>query len=239
MMSVLPATRAPHFSVYSMITSTEASSGLSDVAGSKRASNCGSAPFLSPHTQVRLPLPVCTGAHGVVVPMVNTRQEALDAVAACRYPPVGNRSVGGVAHALNFQATPAEYYAKVNDEVLIVLQCEHIDAVNIADEIYSVPGIDAIFVGPNDLTYSMRSADGSFPDKETFEAALTRIREAAQRNKGPCGLHVFSAADAIRRAREGWQFIAVNSELKMMLEGASDLTKKVHGDPHPEDLAKY
>jgi 4-hydroxy-2-oxoheptanedioate aldolase len=52
-------------------------------------------------------------------------------------------------------------------------------------------------------------------------------------------LHVFSPADAIRRAREGWQFIAVNSELKMMLEGAADLTKQVHGEPHPEDLAKY
>jgi 4-hydroxy-2-oxoheptanedioate aldolase len=85
----------------------------------------------------------------------------------------------------------------------------------------------------------MRSADGSFPDKETFEATLTRIREAARRQRVPCGLHVFSAADALRRAREGWQFIAINSELKMMLEGASELTRQVHGEPHHEDLAKY
>ena len=54
------------------------------------------------------------GAHGVVVPMVNTRQEAEDAVRACLYPPHGNRSVGGSVHALNFQATPAEYYARAN-----------------------------------------------------------------------------------------------------------------------------
>src|ERR671933_1531223 len=66
------------------------------------------------------------GAHGVVVPMVNTRKEAEEAVAACLYPPRGNRSVGGSAHALNWGATPAEYYAKVDDEILIVLQCEHI-----------------------------------------------------------------------------------------------------------------
>src|SRR5271154_4787985 len=52
------------------------------------------------------------GAHGVVVPMVNSREEAEYAVAACRYPPVGNRSVGGGAHALNFATTPAEYYAR-------------------------------------------------------------------------------------------------------------------------------
>src|SRR6478609_8193111 len=64
------------------------------------------------------------GAHGVVVPMVCTRQEALDAVSACLYPPAGTRSVGGSAHALNFAATPTDYYAKANDEVAIVLQCE-------------------------------------------------------------------------------------------------------------------
>src|SRR5882724_4670867 len=74
------------------------------------------------------------GAHGVVVPMVNSRQEAQDAVSACLYPPVGTRSVGGSVHALNFAATPADYYAKVNDELVIVLQCEHIQAVRNFDE---------------------------------------------------------------------------------------------------------
>src|SRR2546428_5606471 len=66
------------------------------------------------------------GAQGVVVPMVNSRQEALDAVSACLYPPAGTRSVGGSLHALNFAATPADYYAKANDEIAVVLQCEHI-----------------------------------------------------------------------------------------------------------------
>src|SRR5437764_8666432 len=61
------------------------------------------------------------GAHGVVVPMVNSRQEAEDAVAACLYPPVGDRSLGGSVHALNFQCTPGEYYARANEEVIVVL----------------------------------------------------------------------------------------------------------------------
>src|SRR4051812_39376690 len=95
------------------------------------------------------------GAMGVVVPMVNSRAEAEAAVSACLYPPRGTRSVGGSVHALNFQATAADYFAKVDDELLVVIQCEHIDAVNRADEIFSVPGIDAIFVGPNDLAASM------------------------------------------------------------------------------------
>ena len=85
----------------------------------------------------------------------------------------------------------------------------------------------------------MRAADRSPPSQEAFEATLTRIREAAQRNRLPCGLHVLTAADALRRAREGWQFLAVGSELKMMLEGAADLMRQISSEPSPEELAQY
>ena len=179
------------------------------------------------------------GAMGIVAPMVMDADEARTIVAACKYPPRGNRSIGGGMHSLNFGTTAQDYYRHADDEILVVIQTEHIAAVAIADEIYSVPGLDAVFVGPNDLSYSMRSADGSFASPETFEATLTRIREAAQRNHLPCGLHVFSPADALRRAREGWQFIAVNSELKMMMEGAAELMKHISSDAGAQDLAKY
>src|SRR5438552_7739248 len=69
------------------------------------------------------------GAMGIVVPMVNSREEAEQAVAACLYPPRGNRSVGGSVHALNFQTSAVDYFKHVDDELLIVLQCEHIQAV--------------------------------------------------------------------------------------------------------------
>src|SRR5438067_4168436 len=65
------------------------------------------------------------GAHGIVVPMVNSRAEAEAAVSAALYPPFGTRSVGGSVHALNFGASSQDYYARANDELLIVLQCEH------------------------------------------------------------------------------------------------------------------
>ena len=68
---------------------------------------------------------------------------------------------------------------------------------------------------------------------------MTRIREAAQRQKLPCGLHVFSAADAVRRAREGWQFIAVVSELKMMLDGAAEIVRQVNPKSTASGFAKY
>lgn len=179
-----------------------------------------------------------TGAHGVVVPMVNTRQEALDAVSACLYPPAGTRSVGGTAHALNFGATPADYYVKANDELLIVLQCEHIDAVRDFDAVYSVPGIDAVFVGPNDLARSMHTPDGKPPHPDAFKQALADILAGCKRNKVAAGIHTFGPEEARMRIEEGWQFIAVGSELKIMVEGNKKVLDSL-GLQRGGDLAKY
>ena len=164
-----------------------------------------------------------TGAHGVVVPMVNTREEA--AVAACLYPPKGNRSVGGAVHALNWGATPGDYYARIDHEVLIVLQCEHIDAVRDFDRVFSVPGVDAVFVGPNDLMASMRAADGSPPSPELFRQALADILAGGKRVGVPVGIHTFSVAEAQAKVADGWQFVAVSSELKFMSEGAAAVVR--------------
>jgi 4-hydroxy-2-oxoheptanedioate aldolase len=179
------------------------------------------------------------GAMGIVAPMVMTVQEAREIVAACKYPPTGNRSVGGGLHALNFGATAEEYYRHADDEILVILQAEHIDAVDIADEIYAVPGIDAIFIGPNDLAASLRGPDGSPPSKELHEATMQRVHAACKRQKVASGLHVFSIEDAKRRIAEGWQFIAVNSELKFMLQGATELAKQIHPELAQGESAKY
>lgn len=178
------------------------------------------------------------GAMGVVVPMVNSRAEAEAAVAACKYPPVGNRSVGGSLHALNFRTSSDEYGRRANDEILVVLQCEHIDAVNQADEIFSVPGIDAIFVGPNDLEASMRGHDGSPPSAAATKEAMDRILAACRKNKVAAGLHCFSADAAKKRIEEGWQFVAINSELRMMMDGAREVTK-VFGFDEKKKTAQY
>jgi 4-hydroxy-2-oxoheptanedioate aldolase len=161
-----------------------------------------------------------SGAFGVVVPMVMDRVEAERCVAASKYPPIGDRSVGGSLHALNFDAEPAEYFSRANDEILAVLQCEHIEAVRRADEIFSAPGIDAIFVGPNDLRASMRSAGGADPSAEEFESALETIRLACDRHGVAPGLHVFSIESARERLDQGWRFIALGSDLSLMLEAA-------------------
>jgi 4-hydroxy-2-oxoheptanedioate aldolase len=179
------------------------------------------------------------GAMGIVVPMVMDAAEAKSIVAAAKYPPLGNRSVGGGLHAMNYAATVENYYLQADNEILVVIQTEHIDAVEIADEIYSVPGLDAVFVGPNDLAASLRKPDGTPPTKELMEQTLTRIREAAHRQKLPCGIHVHSIADVERRVSEGWQFIALGSELKMMLDGAANFLKQLNPEGNAKDLAKY
>jgi 4-hydroxy-2-oxoheptanedioate aldolase len=178
-----------------------------------------------------------TGAQGVVVPMVNTRAEAEAAVAACLYPPQGTRSVGGSLHALNFGCTAQDYFAHANDELLIVLQCEHIQSVENADAIFSVPGIDAIFVGPNDLAASMRSPDGKPPSADATSKAMAHILATCRKHKVAAGVHCGSPEEAKMRIAEGWQFIAITSELKMMLDGATAVLKglgRTQGD-----LARY
>jgi 4-hydroxy-2-oxoheptanedioate aldolase len=179
------------------------------------------------------------GAMGIVVPMVNSREEALAAVAAAKYPPVGNRSVGGSVHALNFGTDPATYLQRANDELLIVLQCEHIQAVEHADEIFSVPGIDAIFVGPNDLAASMRDPSGKPPSGEATDKAMKHILATCRKHGVAPGVHCMNVEEARQRIAEGWQFIAVTSELKMMLDGAATVTKALLGEKAKGETARY
>src|SRR5947209_8284699 len=180
------------------------------------------------------------GAMGIVVPMVNSREEAEYAVAAAHYPPRGNRSVGGSAHALNFGCSASDYYAHVDDELLVVLQCEHIRAVEDADAIFSVPGIDAIFVGPNDLAASMRSKEGRPPSADATREALAHILATCKKHGVPAGIHCGSADEANQRIADGWQFLAVGSELKMMLDGVAAQVQQlgVHSGVRG-DMAKY
>jgi 4-hydroxy-2-oxoheptanedioate aldolase len=178
------------------------------------------------------------GCHGFVVPMVNSRAEAQHAVSAALYPPVGDRSVGGSVHALNFGTTANDYYAHANEEILVVLQCEHIKAVEDADSIFSVPGIDAIFVGPHDLAASIRSADGKPPSGEATAKAMKHILETCKKHKVAAGLHCATIEEVRTRIDEGWQFIAIGSELRMMLSTATDIVQKLSLGAKAE-MAKY
>ncbi len=178
------------------------------------------------------------GAMGIIVPMVNTVEEAKLAIAAAKYPPVGNRSIGATIPALNFQATAGEYYQHANDNILVILQTESPEGVANAEEIYSLPGVDAIFVGPNDLFWQMKSADGSDPAPDEFEAMLQTILSIGKKCGTPVGIHTQSVAEVQKRISEGWQFMALQSELKMMVDRASEHVAAL-GLSTNSDLVRY
>ncbi len=180
-----------------------------------------------------------SGAHGIVVPMVNTVEQAKTAIAAAKYPPEGNRSLGGALHALNFDTNAGDYYKNANDNVLVVLQTESPEGVDNAEAIYSLPGVDAIFVGPNDLTAQMRTPDGIDPSPDALEAMLQRVLETGKKVGTPVGLHQQTPEQVKQRISEGWQFIAIASELKMMVTGAQQFVAELNLKQEAADLARY
>lgn len=179
------------------------------------------------------------GAWGIVVPMVDTVEQAQLAIRAAKYPPVGNRSLGGGMHTLNFNTGAGEYFARANDEILVVLQTESPTGVANAEQIYALPGVDAIFVGPVDLRANMRSADGDEASDDEFEAMLQRVIDAGRKTGTPTGMHTMSPEAALARAEQGMRFIAIGSELKMMTERAQQVLSAVAPDRVAQGLVRY
>ena len=179
------------------------------------------------------------GAWGIVVPMVDTVDQAREAIAAAKYPPVGNRSVGGGMHSMNFGATAGEYYERANDEILVVLQTESPQGVENAEQIYSLPGCDAIFIGPNDLRFQMCSTLGRQPTAEEHEALVQRVIEVGKKVGTPTGIHAMDAPSALQRAEQGMQFLAVGSDLRMMTQQAQGIVQAVLPDLTAKDVARY
>jgi 4-hydroxy-2-oxoheptanedioate aldolase len=160
------------------------------------------------------------GAWGIVFPMLNSVAEAEAMVGAVKYPTQGYRSVGGSLHSLSFAAEPSDYYARANAETLVVVQAEHIRAVEAADEILAVPGIDAVFIGPMDLSASMGlTPSGDCEDPRVAEA-VEHVRVTALKHGVAPGIHTFSPEAVRRRIDEGFRFIALASEVRFMLSGA-------------------
>lgn len=179
------------------------------------------------------------GAWGIVVPMVDTVEQAKIAIAAAKYPPEGDRSVGGGMHSMNFGASAGDYYKYANDEILVVLQTESPTGVENAEAIYALPGCDAIFIGPNDLRAQMRTADGTDPTAEEHEAMIQRVIAAGKKTGCPTGIHSMSPEDALARAEQGMQFIAMGSDLRLMTLAAQDALKTLRPEAETKDLARY
>jgi len=156
-----------------------------------------------------------TGAHGIIVPYVNTRADAERAVGACLYPPRGIRGCGPRRGVI----LDPDYLTTANDEVLIVIQIETEEAVENVEEILSVEGIDAYFVGPYDLSASM----GLLGDLSNMkvQAAIAKVRESGRGAGLPGGLWMGAGTSLEQRIREGWQFISLGMDVNLLMDGGT------------------
>jgi 2-dehydro-3-deoxyglucarate aldolase len=155
------------------------------------------------------------GAHGIVVPNINSPQEAKDAVKATRYAPAGYRGVG-LARAQHYGSGFREYLEWQKDGPVVIVMIEHQSALDQLEAIFAVPGVDAFIIGPYDLSCSMGIA-GEF-ERPEFKAALQRILQAGLKAGCPAGLHIVEP-DPVRlreAIKEGYRFIAYGVDIRML-----------------------
>ncbi|MGA0602109.1 HpcH/HpaI aldolase family protein [Caulobacter sp. KR2-114] len=134
------------------------------------------------------------GAHGVIVPMVNTADECARVIGAVQYPPVGRRSGGGARTSADFAA-----YRGAAQHLVASVMIETAEAVEAAEAIAATPGLDLIFIGPGDLTLSLGAGQGT----PAFEAAVAKVMAAGKAAGVPVGIFTTGIDQALARAREG------------------------------------
>jgi 4-hydroxy-2-oxoheptanedioate aldolase len=187
------------------------------------------APFVRVHalSEENVKRVLDAGAWGVLAPNIRTREEAELLVAACKYPPAGVRSLGAGRFALSFKTDALTYFARANDEILVIAQIEHVDAIKNIDAILSVPGIDACYVGPNDLCASMGLAPSLEPPHREFEEAMQIVFSAARRHGVAPGIHCSTTETVNRRIREGWPLVGMLNDQRMLLSAATSIRAAV------------
>jgi len=163
------------------------------------------------------------GAAGIIVPLVNTAAEAAQAVRSAKYSPLGARGVG-IARAHRYGYGFADYLARANDETVVMVQAEHIEAVRNIAEIVRVPGVDGIFVGPYDLSASMgRMGQVGAPE---VRAEIERVRQAALGAGLRLGYFGVSAEAVLPAVAEGYTLLAVGSDT-LFLSGAASACRRL------------
>ncbi len=171
-----------------------------------------------------------TGAYGIVVPMVNTAAEAERAVRDARYPPLGERSRGGVRPPLAFGTDPTTYGHNANRETLLLVQIETAEAVAAAEEIAAVEGVDGLFLGPNDLASSLGTWPPVWEDQPAeLAAGIARIPVAARAHGKAAGIMVPDATIAHRCIALGYTFISLTTDARFLAAAARQEREKVSG----------
>jgi 4-hydroxy-2-oxoheptanedioate aldolase len=183
-------------------------------------------PWLDPGIIMKM---LDAGAYGVICPMVNNRRDAETLVAATHYPPRGNRSFGPIRALL--YAGP-DYGAHANDTVVTFAMIETKEALDNLEEIVSVEGLDAVYIGPADLSLALGCTPKFDQDEKPVVEAIDHIRATAKAHGVVAGIHNATPEYAIKMIDKGFQFVTIGSDARLMATGAQQVISKMrHGAP--------
>jgi 4-hydroxy-2-oxoheptanedioate aldolase len=162
------------------------------------------------------------GAMGVIVPLVNSRAEAMAAVSACRYPPDGTRSFGPARAALY---GGRGYATEANGQIACIVMIETAEGMEHLESIVSTPGLAGVYVGPSDLALALGLSARGDTDDAKHLAAVEHILTVCKRHRVPAGIHTSSLDYAKRRLAAGFDFVTLGSDSGFMMQAvARDLT---------------
>jgi 4-hydroxy-2-oxoheptanedioate aldolase len=156
------------------------------------------------------------GAYGIVCPMINNRAEAEKFVGSMRYAPIGYRSSGPIRASLY---GGADYHASANDIVVAFGMIETQEALDNLDEILSVKGLDAVYIGPSDLSISLGYAPGGDKPDEWMMTALKKVLDGCKRHKVQPGIHCGAPAYAKKMIEMGFTFVTVGGDTRFVTMG--------------------
>lgn len=188
-------------------------------------------PWLEPGIVMKM---LDAGAYGLICPMVNTGAEAEALVAATHYQPRGTRSFGPV-RALLYGG--ADYLQHADDTVVVFAMIETRTALDNLDDILAVKGLDAVYIGPSDLSLALGYAPPARDDLEPpVEAAVERILSGAKRRGVVAGIHNATPEGAAERIAQGFQFVTAGSDTRLLTAGSKDVIARMgrrDGKPAP------
>ena len=168
------------------------------------------------------------GAYGVICPMINSRVEAQMLVAAMRYPPKGVRSFGPI-RALLYAG--ADYPEHANDSVLAFAMIETRQALDNLDDILAVEGLDAVYIGPNDLSLALGCKPKLDQEEKLVVDAIDHILARAKKHGVVAGIHNGTTGYALKMIAKGFQFVTIGSDSRFMAAGAQQAVAAMRAQP--------
>jgi 2-keto-3-deoxy-L-rhamnonate aldolase RhmA len=168
------------------------------------------------------------GSLGVVFPFTSTRELAEQAVKSCKYPPQGIRGFGAAMAASRWGMSGSDYAKFANENVLVVVIIEQKQAVDNIEQIASVPGVDVLFIGVNDLSFSL--GVGGKTNDPIVEEAVNKVLAAGKKYNIPVGYPAGNPVEINKRIAQGFRFFQASSDLGMMAAGARDLLSNIQRD---------